>query len=229
MPSRSPPAPIAGHAVWQSCGRSRRHSAQRPHDGAHESATWSPTATRVTPSPTASTTPAPSWPSTAGHGVSAVPSIAFWSEWQTPLAARRTSTSPGSGGASSTPGRRAARRSARGPRRGSSSSGADLVGALELAQLVDRDVAAHHVAGLDLDEWRLLHLADGAELAVAAGVEHAAATAGRPRSGSRPRAGSASRPPPSTVGTAESSASVYGWCGPSNTTSAGPSSFSRPR
>ena len=30
-----------------------------------------------------------------------------------------------------------------------------------------------------------------------------------------------SRPPPSIVGTAESSASVYGWCGPSNTTSAG--------
>ena len=34
-----------------------------------------------------------------------------------------------------------------------------------------------------------------------------------------------SRPPPSIVGTAESSASVYGWCGPSNTTSAGPSSM----
>ena len=38
-----------------------------------------------------------------------------------------------------------------------------------------------------------------------------------------------SRPPPSIVGTAERSASVYGWCGPSNTTSAGPSSWTRPR
>ena len=34
--------PIAGHAVVQSCGRSRRHSSHSPHDGAHESATWSP-------------------------------------------------------------------------------------------------------------------------------------------------------------------------------------------
>ena len=68
---------MAGQAVEQSWGSSRRHSAHAPQDGAHESATWSPAATRVTPAPTASTTPAPSWPNTAGQRVSEVPSIAF--------------------------------------------------------------------------------------------------------------------------------------------------------
>ena len=55
----------------------------------------------VDAAPTASTTPAPSWPRTAGQRVAAVPSIALRSEWQTPAARRRTSTSPGPGGASS--------------------------------------------------------------------------------------------------------------------------------
>ena len=44
-----------------------------------------PGADAGTPGPTASTTPAPSCPSTAGQGVVAVPSIAFRSLWQTPL------------------------------------------------------------------------------------------------------------------------------------------------
>ena len=57
--------------------------------------TWSPTATAVTPSPTASTTPAPSWPSTAGSGFGVAPVITFQSLWQTPLATMRTVTSPG--------------------------------------------------------------------------------------------------------------------------------------
>ena len=48
--------------------------------------TWSPTATSVTPSPTASTTPAPSWPSTTGSGFGVAPVITFQSLWQTPLA-----------------------------------------------------------------------------------------------------------------------------------------------
>ena len=69
----------------------------------------------------------------------------------------------------------------------------------------------------------------GAEEPRAARVEDAARWAGRPRSGCRLRGGSARAPPPSIVGTADSSASVYGWCGPSKTTSAGPSSWTRPR
>ncbi len=34
---------------------------------------------------------------------------------------------------------------------------------------------------------------------------------------------------PSSDGTAENSASVYGWCGPANTVSDGPTSITRPR
>ena len=49
--------------------------------------TWSPTLTERTSEPTASTTPAPSWPSTDGafHGM--VPLITERSLWHTPAAA----------------------------------------------------------------------------------------------------------------------------------------------
>src|SRR6266550_2616654 len=59
--------------------------------------TWSPGATVETPAPTASTTPAPSWPSTAGSGSGSPPARAVTSVWHTPAAATRTSTSPGPG------------------------------------------------------------------------------------------------------------------------------------
>ena len=156
-PVQSPPVPIAGHAVEQSCGRSRRHSSHSPHEGAHESATWSPAATRVTPGPTASTTPAPSWPSTAGHGVSAVPSTAFWSEWQTPL-------TPRAGQAPRRPAGRARSRSVTCWRPPVSSRTAARIlkraprsrrSAAACAELLDRDVATHQVRVLDLDERRL--------------------------------------------------------------------------
>ena len=60
-----------------------------------------PGAGSVTPGPTASTIPAPSWPITAGQRIGSVPSIAFRSEWQIPPACSRTRTSPGPGAASS--------------------------------------------------------------------------------------------------------------------------------
>ena len=51
-----------------------------------------------TPSPTASTNPAPSWPSSIGNGAPQFPfAMAQSREWQTPLATSRTSTSPASG------------------------------------------------------------------------------------------------------------------------------------
>src|ERR671937_2253980 len=59
-----------------------------------EKMTWSPLAKSVTPSPTSSTTPAPSWPSTSGSGSAIVPVIAERSEWHTPQAASLTDTSP---------------------------------------------------------------------------------------------------------------------------------------
>ena len=59
--------------------------------------TWSPGSTDRTASPIASTTPAPSWPSTAGAGKGMVPSITERSEWHTPAACMRTFTSVGPG------------------------------------------------------------------------------------------------------------------------------------
>ena len=38
-----------------------------PHWGLNSVTTWSPTASDSTPGPTASTTPAPSWPRTVGE------------------------------------------------------------------------------------------------------------------------------------------------------------------
>ena len=49
VPSISPASPIRGHTVEHNWGRSRTHSEHSPHDGVHDSATWSPGATRVTP------------------------------------------------------------------------------------------------------------------------------------------------------------------------------------
>ena len=68
---------VGGQIVEHICGRSRRHSPHSPQEGVQDSATWSPGRTRVTPSPTASTTPEPSCPSTTGHGVPVVPSTAL--------------------------------------------------------------------------------------------------------------------------------------------------------
>ena len=81
------------------------HARQRRHGANHDSTTWSPTTTSRTSGPTASTTPAPSWPSTSGSGTVQSPLNACRSEWQTPLAVSRTRTwSPtGSGSSRSAP------------------------------------------------------------------------------------------------------------------------------
>ena len=104
QPRRAVEQPAVTHpaqAVAHRCGRSRRHSLAAPARRAARRARRACPGAAPRPRPTASTTPAPSWPSTAGQRVAAVPSIALRSEWQTPLACRRTSTSPGPGGASS--------------------------------------------------------------------------------------------------------------------------------
>ena len=64
--------------------------------------TWSPGLTLVTPSPTSTTMPAPSWPSTAGKTPSgSSPLRVKASVWQTPVCVIFTSTSPFCGGATS--------------------------------------------------------------------------------------------------------------------------------
>ena len=69
VPSSRPPVETWRLADVHSAGRPDEQNAQWPHRGRHMSTTWSPGATRVTPGPTASTTPAPSWPSTIGRRV----------------------------------------------------------------------------------------------------------------------------------------------------------------
>ena len=81
--------------------------------------TWSPGATFVTPSPTSTTTPAPSCPGTAGIGCRSAPRTMDRSEWQTPVAASRTRTCPGPVGRARRRRRRAGSRCRGGRRPGS--------------------------------------------------------------------------------------------------------------
>ena len=95
--------PASDHpCISQRFGRPWVHIRQAPQYGSHVRITWSPGATFVTPAPTASTTPAPSWPKMAGSGQGNEPSMVCRSEWQTPLAASRTATSPARGPSIST-------------------------------------------------------------------------------------------------------------------------------
>ena len=65
--------------------------------------TWSPFFTEVTPGPTSTTTPAPSWPRIAGNSPSgSLPDSVNSSVWQMPVALISTSTSPAFGPSSCT-------------------------------------------------------------------------------------------------------------------------------
>ena len=76
-----------------------RHS---PHSAVYSGITWSPGWTLVTPSPTSTTVPAPSWPSTTGNRPSgSSPLSVKASVWHTPVWVIFTSTSPFLGGATS--------------------------------------------------------------------------------------------------------------------------------
>ena len=77
------------------------HGTQRPHDGMNPNTTWSPGDSQLTPSPTSSTTPAPSCPPMIGGGNGRSPVTTCSSLWHIPEAAILTSTSPALGGSSS--------------------------------------------------------------------------------------------------------------------------------
>jgi len=68
------------------------HCAQRRQGPYQERTAWSPGRRSSTAGPTASTTPAPSCPSTSGSGTVHSPSAACRSEWPTPLASSSTSS-----------------------------------------------------------------------------------------------------------------------------------------
>ena len=188
---------------------------------------------RDTPGPTASTTPAPSWPSTAGHGVSAravdrvVVGVAD-------AARRRGARAP---------------RPARGRREvellhllrrrpsASQHRGADLhsarslaaAAALQRAQLLDRDVAAHQVLR---PRPRRAAAPSSSQIAPSLRGQRVWKTqpdGGSRRSGSRPRAGSARGRRRRSSARPRAAPRCTDGAGPSNTTSAGPSSISRPR
>src|SRR3954454_11674225 len=59
--------------------------------------TWSPGLTLVTPGPTSSIIPDPSWPPTIGNRGGRSPSVRCRSEWHSPAAMYLISTSPGPG------------------------------------------------------------------------------------------------------------------------------------
>ena len=101
--SRPPARPrsTSGPRSRQYRGCPSRQFRQDPHHG-QPITTLSPTATLVTPEPTAATIPAPSCPSTPGAGNGISPSRAIASVWHTPLATTFTSASPGPGESTST-------------------------------------------------------------------------------------------------------------------------------
>ena len=73
-------APITAYVLAHRCDSSRRQNQQCPHAGMNEPITRSPTLTRVTSEPTASTTPQPSWPRMAWVGIGSAPLITWRSE-----------------------------------------------------------------------------------------------------------------------------------------------------
>ena len=101
VPSTRVPFPESLWSRVQAAGRPRLHSAHSPHEGAQERTTSSPGASPRTSLPTASTTPAPSCPSTMGVGRRNSPLTLCRSVPQIPAAAMRTTTSSGPGSASS--------------------------------------------------------------------------------------------------------------------------------
>src|ERR1700722_13670539 len=101
VPSARPPRSTSGPRSRQYRGCPSRQFRQDPHHG-QPITTLSPTATLLTPAPTAATIPAPSCPSTPGAGNGISPSRAIASVWHTPLATTFTSASPGPGESTST-------------------------------------------------------------------------------------------------------------------------------
>src|SRR4051812_10466027 len=101
LPAGSPPTVKISRrlprVLRHQVGLPTEHWSQMPQLETVAMTTWSPGFTRVTSDPTASTTPAPSWPMSDGAGHGMVPSRRLTSLWQTPAATSRTSTSSGPG------------------------------------------------------------------------------------------------------------------------------------
>src|ERR1700757_235626 len=97
------PLPWVRRIFWHRFVRPDLQNLHSPHSGVYSGITWSPGLTEVTPGPTSSTTPPPSWPRMTGNMPSgSAPDSVNASVWQTPVATIRTSTSPAFGPSRST-------------------------------------------------------------------------------------------------------------------------------
>ena len=67
MPSGITPLPWVARTAWHRLVLPDRQNLHLPHSAVYSGITWSPGLTLVTPSPTSTTIPPPSWPSTAGN------------------------------------------------------------------------------------------------------------------------------------------------------------------
>ena len=98
LPSGIRPLPWVTRIFWHRLVLPDRQNLHSPHSGVYSGITWSPTCSEVTPSPTSSTMPPPSWPRITGNRPSgSAPDSVNASVWQTPVATMRTSTSPAFG------------------------------------------------------------------------------------------------------------------------------------
>ena len=102
VPSGIRPLPWVARTAWHRLVLPDRQNLHLRHSAVYSGITWSPGLTLVTPSPTSTTMPPPSWPSTAGKMPSgSSPLSVKASVWQTPVWVIFTSTSPACGGATS--------------------------------------------------------------------------------------------------------------------------------
>src|SRR4249919_2362291 len=102
VPSGIRPLPCVARTFWHRLVLPDLQNLHSRHSAVYSWMTWSPACRVVTPSPTSTTTPAPSWPRTAGNRPSgSSPLRVNASVWQTPVWVMRTSTSPARGGATS--------------------------------------------------------------------------------------------------------------------------------
>src|SRR5690554_3051750 len=95
VPSGITPLPWVARTATQRLVLPDLQNKHSPHSAVYSGITWSPGFTLVTPSPTSTTMPAPSWPSTAGNTPSgSSPDSVNASVWQSAVWVIFTSTSP---------------------------------------------------------------------------------------------------------------------------------------
>src|SRR5690606_9039865 len=102
LPSGITPLPWVARTATHRLVLPDLQNSHSPHSAVYSGITWSPGLTLVTPSPTSTTTPAPSWPSTTGNRPSgSAPDSVNASVWHSAVWVIFTSTSPLRGGSTS--------------------------------------------------------------------------------------------------------------------------------